>query len=198
MPAWRLPDCALAEAEALAGAHAAETLETRFGGVVDDPAAESRMARIGYQLYGRGALRPNAASYRILASDDLNALSLPGPRIYLTRRLYLLLTDDDLLAAVLAHELAHVEARDHFKERGIDAMEALQRELDADARAVGILRAAGMRASALPDALALVEDALPPGWAEERRAAMVRMTAAAGSHALPGDDASRGVVVLER
>ena len=52
----------------------------------------------------RGDLR-----YRIsvLKSDVPNAFSLPGGRTFITRGLVELLDDDDQIAGVIGHELAH-------------------------------------------------------------------------------------------
>ncbi|MBI3947182.1 MAG: M48 family metalloprotease [Armatimonadetes bacterium] len=44
---------------------------------------------------------------KILDTDDINAFSLPGGYIYVTRRLLETVGSDDELAGVLAHEVAH-------------------------------------------------------------------------------------------
>lgn len=163
---------ARAEAVALAGRSAAEALEARYGGVCLEPAAEVRMRRVACRLapdLGRDGFQ---ASFHLLDSEDLNALSLPGPRIYITRGLYFRLGDDRMLAAVIAHELAHVEAGDHFKARTAGSEEMLQRELAADARAVAMLKSAGLDGAAMRAALDLVEEVLPAEWAGQRRAAL--------------------------
>ncbi len=161
--------------EALAGQNAAAALEARFGGVVADPAAEARMARVAGRLNCACGNAAASASFQILDSTDLNALSLPGPRIYITRTLYAQLGDDALLAAVIAHELAHVRAGDHFKARGADAADALRREMDADACAVQMLRTAGVAPDAMQGVLLLVQPALPPEWASARTTALAHL-----------------------
>lgn len=157
-------------AEALAGARAAPTIEARFGGVVRDADAEHRIEFVGRRLT-RGLPDPGYTyRYRLLDSDKINALSLPGGRVYITRGLYARLSSDDLLAAVLAHEVAHLASRDHFKPAPSDAGQALKRELSADAYALRILGDADLRRTALIDLVLLIEDALPAGWAEARAA----------------------------
>lgn len=74
--------------EALAGLRAAPAVEARFGGVVRDADAERRMERVGRRI-GQGAPEPwGGYRYRLLDSDRVNAVSLPGGRIYITRALY--------------------------------------------------------------------------------------------------------------
>lgn len=157
-------------AEALAGAQAAPTIEARFGGVVRDADAEHRIESIGRRLTRGLPDLGYTYQYRLLDSDKINALSLPGGRVYITRGLYAKLSSDDLLAAVLAHEVAHLVSRDHFKPAPSDADRALKKELTADAYAFRILGDADLRRTALIDLVLLIEDALPAGWAEARAA----------------------------
>lgn len=184
LPCWCGVGAPRGESEALAGSNAAEALEQRFGGVYPNPDAEARMARVGDRLCRQCGIETPAACFRLLDSSDLNALSLPGPRIYITRTLYDRLASDDLLSAVIAHELAHVAARDHYKPRGADADEALQREIAADAGAVRMLESAGVDPAAMQAVLIVVERALPPDWALERTAAL------ATAHPLDSAEAS--------
>jgi beta-barrel assembly-enhancing protease len=52
---------------------------------------------------------------KIVDSDEVNAFSFPGGFLYLTRGLILAVDDDAEIAAVIAHEIAHVVARDGMK-----------------------------------------------------------------------------------
>ena len=70
---------------------------------------------------------------------------------------------DDSLAAVLAHELAHLAHKDHFKPRPRGSGEALQRELAADALGMRFMQAAGIPAEAMVSALRAIEDVQPRG-----------------------------------
>jgi predicted Zn-dependent protease len=156
------------EAEALAGTRAASSLEARYGGVQASPHSERRLLRIGRRL---AAATPGLSveyRYAVLDSPELNAFSLPVGRIYLTRGLYDLLTTDAMVAAVLAHEMAHLAARDSFKPRCCDARAALERELAADRQGQRYLQAAGYSAAAMKDMIKLIRDVQPAGWSEIR------------------------------
>ncbi|MCS7026610.1 MAG: M48 family metalloprotease [Bryobacteraceae bacterium] len=59
---------------------------------------------------GRPGLRYTA---RILQSDDVHALALPGGYIYVTRGLIEMTASEAELAGVLAHEIGHIAARQH-------------------------------------------------------------------------------------
>ena len=55
-----------------------------------------------------GAPAFNGYSVMILDSNEFNAFATPGGHIFVTRRLIESATSEDMLAAVLAHELAHI------------------------------------------------------------------------------------------
>lgn len=166
------------EAEALAGRRAAPTLEQRFGGIECDPVAEARLCRAGERLACCLPAEARRWRYSILRSDQVNAFSLPGGLIYVTRGLYERIEfDESLLDAVLAHEMSHVLRQDSLKHRCGTAEESLSREVDTDAGAVVLLKAAGRSAEPLDRLLALTADVQPPGWAMERRARLPVTTA---------------------
>jgi len=59
---------------------------------------------------------PHQAVYKgyyvmILDSDEFNAFATPGGHIFLTKKLVESATSEDMLAAVIAHELAHIMLR---------------------------------------------------------------------------------------
>jgi Putative Zn-dependent protease len=82
-----------------------------FGGVYSDRQAEIMIARIVSRLLA-AADQPNAQfQVTILDSPDVNAFALPGGYIYVTRGILALASDTSELAAVLAHEIAHVTLR---------------------------------------------------------------------------------------
>ncbi len=160
--------------EALAGARAAPAVEAQFGGVVSNGAAESRMLRIGRRITRSVPELRGPYRYLVLDSDRVDAVSLPGGRIYVTRALYERLSRDDLLAAALAHEMAHLQAKDHFKPRPASPHGALDKELSADRFAARWLDAAGFPSEAMTDLNRLVADAQPAGWARVRIAHLTR------------------------
>jgi predicted Zn-dependent protease len=60
--------------------------------------------------------RPELAwKFGILDSDDINAFATPGGYVFITRGLFLRLSNEAELAGVLAHEVAHVVQQHHLK-----------------------------------------------------------------------------------
>lgn len=167
-PSPRFQPSRAGQAEALAGLRASRSLENAFGGIVRDQAAELRMEAVGTALIRYAGIACHEYRFRVLNSTKPNAFSLPGGLIYVTRGLYRQLRTDDLLAAVLAHEFAHLEAKDSLKPPCKTPDEALARELSADRLAAGYLFRAGYTPQALVDLLRCVEEQQPPGWVEAR------------------------------
>jgi predicted Zn-dependent protease len=82
-----------------------------YGGVYSDRKAEIMVARIVGRLLA-AANQPNAQyQVTILDTSEVNAFALPGGYIYVTRGILALASDTSELAAVLAHEIAHVTLR---------------------------------------------------------------------------------------
>jgi predicted Zn-dependent protease len=82
-----------------------------YGGVYSKRSAEVLVARIAGRLLA--ATNQGNANYTvtILDTPDVNAFALPGGYIYVTRGILALANDSSELAAVLAHEIAHVTLR---------------------------------------------------------------------------------------
>lgn len=79
-----------------------------YGGVFSDRPAEIKLTQIVSRLLA-AADQPNARfTITILDSAEVNAFALPGGYIYVTRGILALANDTSELAAVLAHEIAHV------------------------------------------------------------------------------------------
>lgn len=82
-----------------------------YGGVYEDRQAEIMVARIVGRLLA-AANQPNAKfQITILDTSEVNAFALPGGYVYVTRGILALASDTSELAAVLAHEIAHVTLR---------------------------------------------------------------------------------------
>jgi predicted Zn-dependent protease len=94
------------------GRDAARNLEDRFG-VVPDAAQLRRLAALGGRLTAVSDRRGLPWTFRILNRSEVNAISLPGGFIYVTRGMLGFIRSDDELAFVLAHEVAHVNQRHH-------------------------------------------------------------------------------------
>ena len=105
--------------EVALGAQAAQQMVPQFGGVSVDARGKTRVRQVGQKLlrameeiHGKSA---EEVGYRFdftLLEDDkiVNAFALPGGQTFITEALYEQL-DDDELAAVMGHEMAHVIQR---------------------------------------------------------------------------------------
>jgi len=76
--------------------------------VIDDDTPSAHLQQIGKRL--TEFLPPNQFRFQFFLVDmaDTNAFSLPGGRIYVSRKLIAFAESDDEIAGVLAHELGHV------------------------------------------------------------------------------------------
>jgi len=113
-----------------------------YGGEYSDPKLERMLARV----VGKLTLDPDNPSqtYRItiLDSPNVNAFALPGGFLYVTRGLLALANDSSEVAAVLAHEMAHVTANHGLERQRLEAQAKLANRVvdevlstDASARA---------------------------------------------------------------
>jgi len=87
----------------------------RYGGLVRDEAVTQRVMLVGRSL-ARYSDRP-ALDWRfgVLDSPTVNAFSAPDGYVFITRGLYDLAENDDILAAILSHEIAHITGRHALK-----------------------------------------------------------------------------------
>ncbi|HWA17406.1 MAG TPA: M48 family metalloprotease [Devosia sp.] len=94
--------------DAMIGAREHPKIIASYGGVFTDRAAEIKLTQIVSRLLA-AADQPNAQfTVTILDNAEVNAFALPGGYIYVTRGILALANDTSELAAVLAHEIAHV------------------------------------------------------------------------------------------
>ena len=102
-------------------------LEPELGGVVNDRRV-AEIANVLFQSLKQLEVQmpfPNnnprhlsnfPYSFSVLRTEEvINALALPGGPIYITQALYDELPSDDMIAAVLAHEIGHVALRHSAK-----------------------------------------------------------------------------------
>ncbi len=83
----------------------------RYGGIWRDKVATQRVNLVGKTLATYAKRDSLEWRFGVLASEAVNAFSAPNGRVFITKGLYKLLTNDDELAGVLAHEIAHVDLR---------------------------------------------------------------------------------------
>ena len=76
--------------------------------LIEDPALTAHLEELGERL--SRYLPPNHLKFRFYLIDlpEVNAFSLAGGRIYVTRKLVAFTRNDDELAGVLAHEMGHI------------------------------------------------------------------------------------------
>ncbi|MBC8012221.1 MAG: M48 family metallopeptidase, partial [Burkholderiales bacterium] len=88
-----------------------------------DPAVNARIQRIGKRVAGAvGRDLPNAQwEFVVFDSDQLNAFALPGGKVGFYTGLINLAANDDEIAIVMGHEVAHVTSR-HGAERQSQAI----------------------------------------------------------------------------
>ncbi len=112
------------------GAQADRELRDAIPELSENPGLTALCSDVGLQLAAVSE-RAGPWKFRVLDEPTLNAFAVPGGFVYVTRGLLAYLRDVDQLAAVLAHELAHVTAR--------HGAQQLSRRAVA-ARGVGIVR----------------------------------------------------------
>lgn len=156
-------------ANALAGKDGARDLERRYGGLVADYDALDRMESVAHTLSTSATNRiGQTCTFFILKSERLGAFSVSSGRIYITQGLYDYLDEDELLAAVIAHEMAHVWARDGERAVPKNAERRLLREKAADRYAAQLLFRAGWSPSAIIEVLEITRAVQPPGYCDAR------------------------------
>ncbi|MCI5056102.1 MAG: M48 family metalloprotease [Flavobacteriales bacterium] len=107
------------EQEIALGYQSVPRMIQQYGGLYQDDALQNKIDKIGKYLVENS---PAATSgykfdFHLLADEKtVNAFALPGGPVFITYALYKRLENDDQLAGVLGHEIAHVLAR-HSSER---------------------------------------------------------------------------------
>lgn len=82
---------------------------------VDDPLVQARVEEIGRKIVEVCDRKDIRYTFKAIDKKDVNAVSLPGGYVYVFKGLIDKVSDDDELAAVLAHEVAHIVARHSIK-----------------------------------------------------------------------------------
>lgn len=97
------------------GREVANQLEKQYG-VVDDPVLQERVTNIGKKLVAVSDRKDLPYSFKVLNSQDINAMAAPGGFIYIFKGLVDLMPSDDELAGVIGHEIGHVVKRHSVKQ----------------------------------------------------------------------------------
>lgn len=92
------------------GKSTAQELEKKYG-VVQDPVLQERIEQIGQRIVGVSSRQDLPYTFKVLNTDEINALAVPGGFIYLYKGLVDYMPSDDELAGVIGHEVGHVAKR---------------------------------------------------------------------------------------
>ena len=92
------------------GKKAADEFESK-NTLSNDPALIERVQRIGNQIVPQQPRKNIPFTFKVVDSDKINAFALPGGFIYVNRGLIEYVKNDDELAGVIGHEIAHVSLR---------------------------------------------------------------------------------------
>src|SRR5919199_4922681 len=112
-------------ADATLGAKEHPRLVAAFGGIYKQPKLEALLNETVNELVPVSQRPDLRYQVTILNSPSINAFALPGGYLYVTRGLLALASDRAEIAAVLAHEMAHVTAR-HAAQREERAKASVQ------------------------------------------------------------------------
>jgi len=87
----------------------------RAGGILEDPLATDYLNYLGYRLVSHSDSTQKDFHFFIVNDGDINAFALPGGFIGVNYGLFLATKSESELAAVMAHEIAHVTQRHHAR-----------------------------------------------------------------------------------
>src|SRR3989338_6516448 len=80
-----------------------------------DPLMTERVNEVGQKIASVSDRKEVKYTFRVVDKDDVNAFALPGGYVFVFKGLVDKVDKDDELAAVIAHEIAHVVARHSIK-----------------------------------------------------------------------------------
>jgi len=80
-----------------------------------DPLMTERLKKVGERIASVSDRKEVNYTFAVVDEDDVNAFALPGGYIFIFRGLIEKVENDDELASVVAHEIAHVVARHSIK-----------------------------------------------------------------------------------
>jgi predicted Zn-dependent protease len=104
------------DSEIAMGRSLARELESQVT-LVQDPAITEYVNRVGQNIV-RNSDSKIPFTIKVIDSDEINAMSLPGGFFYVNTGLILAADEEAELAGVMAHEIAHVTARHAAEQQG--------------------------------------------------------------------------------
>lgn len=102
------------EKEIALGKQVAQEVE-RQARIVDDPIISEYVNRVGQNLVRNSDVKV-PVTIKVLDSEDVNAMALPGGFFYVNSGLIMKAESESELAGVMAHEIAHIAARHGTKQ----------------------------------------------------------------------------------
>jgi beta-barrel assembly-enhancing protease len=103
-------------------------LSERMGGLSKDSKLNSYVTQVGKRLAKNAKREAIDYKFFVINSPEVNAFAMPGGFVYVTTGILAMLEDESELAAVMGHEIAHVEER-----HGVEGMrKAVLAEKGAD------------------------------------------------------------------
>jgi predicted Zn-dependent protease len=84
--------------------------------LVDNTALQQYVNRVGYWLALQSERADLPWRFGVIESDDVNAFSMPGGTVLITRGMYARFRNEGELAGVLAHEIGHVVERHQLRQ----------------------------------------------------------------------------------
>ncbi len=103
-----------------------------YGGEYSNAKLERMVAKVVGDLTGVSDAPNQTYRITILDSPNVNAFALPGGYLYVTRGLLALANDSAELAAVIAHEMGHVNANHGIERQRMEAEEELATKVVSD------------------------------------------------------------------
>jgi predicted Zn-dependent protease len=104
------------ESEIAMGRQLSRELESQVT-LVQDPTINEYVNRVGQNIV-KNSDSKIPFTIKVIDSDEINAMSLPGGFFYVNTGLILAADEESELAAVMAHEIAHVTARHAAEQQG--------------------------------------------------------------------------------
>ena len=98
------------------GAQIAKQIETHYR-IVTDPSQADRVTAVGNAVAKVVERQDLTYHFQIVQSPGVNSFAVPGGWVYVTEGMMQFVRTDDELAAVLAHELTHINHRDYYIEQ---------------------------------------------------------------------------------
>jgi len=93
------------------GSESAKEAEQSLSLLASSSLPHRYISSIGYRVTQNRSLPAMKYRYRIINSKDVNSVGFPGGAIYLNRGLLEIASNDDEVAAIVAHEVSHIASR---------------------------------------------------------------------------------------